>query len=298
MITKSHGFVLLAALGMSFILIHSTFLKNFGVSSLEQVLFRMSISLPLLFLIFRGEKLFSIKKSDVLFFLSIGLVFSVFLFSALSSLVFGATIAVAVALICTQPIFTALISIIIGKEKIRMAKVLLIFIGTVGAFIATGLTLSDIVNLNINLGIAFALSSGLFYALYLSLKRVAKKRKYSSGQITFNTFLFAIPWVAFIGVLLRNFSDNPLFVGLVVPNLYQWLLLFSFAIFSTILPYASLNFVNPKEIDPTTEGLLLLLDPVLHNLWAVVFFQQLVSPLQYMGVFLVLLVAAVNLKIL
>ncbi|MDI6826686.1 MAG: EamA family transporter [Candidatus Aenigmarchaeota archaeon] len=179
-----------------------------------------------------------------------------------------------------------------------MAKVLLIFIGTVGAFIATGLTLSDIVNLNINLGIAFALSSGLFYALYLSLKRVAKKRKYSSGQITFNTFLFAIPWVAFIGVLLRNFSDNPLFVGLVVPNLYQWLLLFSFAIFSTILPYASLNFVNPKEIDPTTEGLLLLLDPVLHNLWAVVFFQQLVSPLQYMGVFLVLLVAAVNLKIL
>jgi threonine/homoserine efflux transporter RhtA len=69
-----------------------------------------------------------------------------------------------------------------------------------------------------------------------------------------------------------------------------------FALFSTILPYGSLNYVKPKEIAPTSEGLLLLLDPILHSLWAALIFAQFVSPVQYLGAALIIIAAAVNLK--
>lgn len=297
MLTKSHAFTMFAAIGMSFILIHSTILKNSGLSSLEQVFFRITLSLPLMLIVFRDKTIISVKKSDVPFFASIGLVFTLFLLSALSSLVFGAPITVAVALIYTQPIFTALISRIVGGEKIRPVKGLLILAGTAGAFLATGLSLSDITGMKVNTGILFALCSGIFYALYLFLKRRGKIVGHSPGKILFNTFLFAIPWIAVLGVVLRIFTTAPLFVGFVVPDYGQLLLLLSFAVFSTILPYGSLNCVDPKEISPTTEGVTLLLDPVLHTLWAILIFQQFVSPLQYVGVFLVILTAGINLKL-
>jgi len=48
MVKKSHGFVMLAALGFSFILIFSTLLKDSGVPSLQQVLFGIGVSLAML----------------------------------------------------------------------------------------------------------------------------------------------------------------------------------------------------------------------------------------------------------
>jgi drug/metabolite transporter (DMT)-like permease len=77
----------------------------------------------------------------------------------------------------------------------------------------------------------------------------------------------------------------------------QFLLLFSFALFSTVLPYGLLNYVKADEILPTTEGLLLLGDPLLHALWAMLFFGQYISAIQYVGAILILASAALNLRL-
>jgi len=224
-------------------------------------------------------------------------VFSIFVLMALSSLVFGVPIAVATALLFTQPIFTALISHFTGKERVTSRKLCVILVGVVGAFLVTGIEVSEILNLNVNPGITFALSAGLFYSAYLWLKRNVTGKKYTPFQTLFNTSLYAFLFSMVIGVILRNFTSNPMFIGIKVPSAYQWVLLFLLAAVCTVLPYGVLNYVKVEEISPTTEGMILLGDPLLHMVWAILFFQQFVSFPQYFGSLLILFSAAIDLKI-
>ena len=291
-VSQSHGLVILASFGFSFILVFSTLLKQSGVSSLQQVLFRLILALPLLLLILKGKIIFRLQ--DTKYFLVIGFVFSAFILSALTAIAFGCPIAVTSALIYTQPFFTAIIAHISRKEKLTLTKFFIVLVGISGAVLASGMTLEQTKILVEKSGVLFAFASGFLYALYLYMKRLAKTAIYTPLQSLFNTFLFAVPCLIGIGAILRVFTQEPLLVGLSPPNTYQFTLLILFAICSTILPYGALNFVNPKEISPTTEGTILLLDPVLHNVWAIVFFQQYVTLLQYLGIFLILSSAALS----
>jgi len=223
-----------------------------------------------------------------------GVVYSLFTLSGLSALAFETPITVISALVYTQPIFTAVISQLTGKERVTVIKVGVILVGFSGAFLVSGL---QITNLRLGLDIIFPVSAGFFYALYLWLKRRATSNtEYAPYQVLFYTFLFAVPSIMIIGVMLRNVSTNRLFVGITTPDTLQLGLLLLFAVFSTVLPYGLLNYVKVEEVSPTTEGLLLLGDPVLHTLWAILFFKQYVTVTQYVGAGLILLSAAINLK--
>jgi len=282
-----------ASFGFSFILIFSTLLKNAEVSSLQQVFFRVTLALPLIFLLIKGK--FKLEKKDLPYFIITGLVFSAFLLSALTSIVFGCPIAVSVALIYTQPFFTAILAVISRKEKMTPKKSIVITIGIVGVLLASGIATEPASNLNIT-GMSFALLAGFFYATYLFFKRIRKPR-YSPLQGLFNTFVLAAPCTIILGLTLRLFTSNTNFIGFSMLNPFQLLLLTLFAFFSTTFPYGLLNYVKPNEVSPTTEGTILLLDPFLHNIWAILFFQQYVSLIRYFGVGLVLLSAAAMFKI-
>ncbi len=293
---KSQVYITSATFCFSFILIFSTVLKNSGMSSFEQLFFRLSFGLLILFFILllkRRTRL--LLRKDVPFFVAIGLIYSMFTLSGMSSVAFGAPITVAVALIYTQPIFTAIISHATGEEKITASRLGVILVGVSGVYLLMGLQAT---NLQIDLGIVFPTLAGCFYAIYLWLKRQAsRKQGYTPYQVLFNTFLFAVPFLLVAWLILRNVNAYPLFVGVVIPDMSQLLLLLGFASFSTILPYGLLNYVKPEEISPTSEGLLLLGDPLLHTLWAILFFAQYVTATQYLGAALVLSSAAVNLKL-
>jgi len=294
-LNRSQGCVALATLGFSFILVFSTLLKNTGMSTFEQLIFRLGFGfLILLFITLYRRRLHFPGRKDVTFFISIGLTYALFTLSGLSAIAFGTPIPVAVALVYTQPIFTAVISRLAGKEKVSVAKAAMILLGVVGAFLVSGLQAA---NPQIHLGIVFPVLAGFFYAVYLWLKRQAPKEEYAPYQVLFNTFMFAIPFVLIVWLALRNVSENPLFVGIMAPHGQQLILLFSFALFSTVLPYGLLNYVKVDEVSPTSEGLLLLGDPVLHTLWATLFFGQYISETQYVGAALILVSSALNLKI-
>jgi len=287
----------IATLGFSFILIFSTVLRDTGMSSLEQLFFRLSFGLGVLFLLMLCKKRVSfIQRKDVSFFASIGLVYSLFTFSGLAAIAFRTPIPVAVALVYTQPIFTVIIARLSGKEKITLLKVGIILVGVFGAFLVSGLRITS---LQIDPGIVFPVLAGFFYAVYLWLKRQGTSgmsRDYAPYQVLFNTFLFALPAIVVIGFMLQSVSTNPLLVGITAPSALQLGLLLLFAVFSTILPYGLLNYVKVEEVSPTTEGLLLLGDPLMHTLWATLFFKEYVTLIQYVGAGLILLSAAINLK--
>lgn len=296
----SYGYVLMAAVGLSFILIFSTWLGNTGMSSLEQIFFRITIAfviLSIILLVKRGLRF--PKREDALFFAIIGLTYAAFTFCGLSSVAFHVPIAVSVALIYTQPIYTTLIAHFTKKERITATKPCVILVGVLGVFLVTGI---DVTNLSVNFGIVFPMLAGVFYAVYLWLKRRASRMEYAPYQVLYNAFLFAIPSiivfgaVLIVGVSLTKAVTEPLFIGLTIPNATQLFLLFLFALFCTLLPYGALNYVKVDEVSPTTESITLLVDPLLHMIWAMVFFQQYVSLIQYFGAFLILSSSAIVLK--
>ncbi|MEM2106145.1 MAG: DMT family transporter [Candidatus Bathyarchaeia archaeon] len=290
--TKSHGLLILASFCFSFILVFSTLLKNVGVSSLQQALFRVVLALPLILVLIKGK--INLEKKDLPYFVLIGFIFSAFIFSALSSIAFGCPIAVSVALIYTQPFFTAILAVLSKKEKVTPRKFMIILVGMFGALLASGILTEQYSTLSI-VGILFALLAGFLYATYLFLKRMLK-RSYTPLQGLFNTFLFAALCSFILGLASHFFITDPKLMGFSIPDLYQLLLLILFAFFSTTLPYGLLNYVKVGEVPPTTEGTILLLDPFLHNVWAVLIFQQYVSLVRYLGIGLTLLSAAAMLR--
>jgi len=296
-LNRSQGYVVIAAVGFSFILVFSTVLKELGVSSLEQLFFRMSFGLVILSFVMLVQRKFRImRRGDVSFFVVIGVVYSLFGLTGLSSIAFGTPITVVAALVNTQPIFTAIMASLTGKEKVTAIKVGVILVGVLGAFLVSGL---EITNLHIGIGIAFPILASFFYAAYLWLKRQAStsmSKDYTPINALFNTYLFAVPSLVVIWFIMRSLNTNPLFVGITTPNLLQLGWLFLFAAFSTILPYGLLNYVKVEEVSPTTEGLLLLGDPLLSSLWAILLFEQYVTMTQYVGAGLILLSAAINLR--
>lgn len=288
-LTRSHLLVLATAVCMSFILIHSHALKVSGISSLQQVLFRMAIATPLLALFLGRKGLRPVERSSIVPFLSIGLVFSFFLFSALSAIALGLPIAVAVALVYTQPIFTAIISSLTGREPMSFGRALIVAIGTAGAVLSTGLSIGELLHLELEPCLVVGFVSGLLYALYLALKRHLRELGYGPEQITLSAFAIGLATTGALSITLSlAVGGDPRLTELVLPNAYQMALLVSFAVFSTAMPYTLLNFVRPGDISPASEGLLLLIDPALHILWAYVLFGQAVSLSQYVGVTLIL----------
>jgi drug/metabolite transporter (DMT)-like permease len=285
---RSFLYIFVASIGFSFIFIFSTILNQGGLSSLEQVIFRLSFALIVLFFILKG-KITLPQKKDLPYFIAIGFVFSVFLLLALTAIAFQSPVPVTSALVYTQPIFTTLIAYFAGKEKISFQKVLVILLGIGGVFLVTNIFFQQI-----TLGSIFALLAGFLYAVYLFLKRVGKP--YAPFQLLFNTFLFAVPCILGLGTVLGEFINSPEFVGLSAPTLNQIVLLLLFALFSTILPYGALNLVDSKEVPPSTEGTILLLDPALHTFWAFWLLGQSVESLQYVGIFLILLTAILTLR--
>lgn len=292
---RSQGYIVSATVGFSFILIFSTVLRDKGMSSFEQLFFRLLFGFVILFVVMLlTGRVHAVARRNVAFFTVIGSTYALFALSGLSAIAFGTPIPVSVALVYTQPIFTAVISQATGKERVTLAKALVILVGVVGAFLVSGISAT---NPEIHLGIVFPVLAGFLYAVYLWLKRRAPVDEYTPYQVLFNTFLFAIPWLLVVWFVLRNFTEMPLFVGVATPDSAQLLLLVLFAVFSTVLPYGLLNYVKVKEVSPTTEGLLLLGDPLLHTIWATLFFRQFVSEIQYLGAALILASAALNLKI-
>lgn len=291
---RSQVCVVLAAVGLSFILVFATILKNLGMSSFEQLFFRLLFSLLILLSVLAyGRRIGPVSKNEIPFFVAIGSTYAFFALSGLSAIAFGTPIAVTVALIYTQPIFTTVISFVTRQEKPAVVNVVVVLLGVLGAFLVSGLAA---VNPQIGPGVAFSVLAGFFYAVYLWLKRRAPKKSYTPLQVLFNTYLFSVPILLIAWLPSRSLSADPLLVGVTMPNAIQFLFLFSFALVSTVLPYGLLNYVRAEEISPTTEGMLLLGDPLLHALWAMLFFQQLISVSQYFGAFLILGSAAMSLR--
>jgi len=101
------------------------------MSSFEQLFFRLVFSFLILTLVLSlSRRLLLTKKKDAPFFVAIGFTYAFFAMSGLTAIAFGVPIAVSIALVYTQPVFTALIAFSTRKEKVAFSNVAVVFLAS------------------------------------------------------------------------------------------------------------------------------------------------------------------------
>ena len=302
-ITISKIEIILSGIFFGTIPIFSVFLHRLEVSSFQQVIFRLAISILIILgiiLIFMGPKLLQIQKSDVPIFFVFGFFLTMSYFTYLSSISLGIPASEAVFLTYTQPFFVIILSNIILNEKITMTKFIAAILSIIGAAMILQIWMIDIILYNKQLvGYFLAILNGFFYASYIIAGRyVGVRKKYDYLTTTFWSFIPGLLWLIPGWFLIRLIiNDKDILSFTAVLPFSAWIFLFGLAFFSTVLPYVLLN-KGLKEIKASQAGILLLIEPISVVLIANLILQETLSFWQIIGsILIVFSVVIVNYNI-
>ena len=162
-----------------------------GLQSMEIVMLRGVITavvmIPLMLAIDPGA--FRIRLRDLWCFIGSGVVSVLFFNYCYYSNIQETSPAVAVVMLFTAPVFVALLSWPLFKEKLTVRKVLAILLILAGCALVSGL-MGEGASLT-RRGIVLGICSGFGYGLYSIFSRLALDRGYAPITITFYTFLLS-----------------------------------------------------------------------------------------------------------
>lgn len=200
-------------------------LSSLGFAPMQLVAIRAVISAVFMFVLvgIRSPKNIKIQLKDWWMFAGTGICsFSFFNFCYFNAINI-IPLSTAAILLYTAPVFVAVMSAVIFKEKITKFKIAALILAFAGCAAASGIS-----NIVINAtGLIYGLLSGFLYALYSIFGKVALK-KYSSETVTLYTFVFASAG----SVPMSCGSGSP--VSMSVP-LFFYLVLF--ALLCSAVPY-------------------------------------------------------------
>ena len=233
----------------------------------------------IIYLFLKDKKQLKIKPRDIWCFFGTGilsvLAFSVCYFYTLTH----ASIAVAVVLSYTAPFFVMILSAILFKEKITLAKVLALFMAMAGCVLLCKTDKNTpITPLIITVGVL----SGLAYALYSIFARFVVG-KYPPLVITAYTFAFTALGSIFL-IDLREF-------GSAISNAPSCIfILVAFTAVSTLMPYVLLT-IGLKYIEPGKAAILTTTEVLTASICGVLFSTDTIGTAGIFGI--ILLIAGV-----
>ena len=195
---KAFIFIILAGIfwGTSALFVHT--LALFGITSLQMTFIRSLVSFALLlgYVLVFDKKLLRTKPSELLIFLGIGITFfgtASCYFSAMQK----TSVATAVILMYTAPVFVVIYSALFLGEKFTPLKITAIVTMLIGCALVSGV----VGGLKFDLmGLALGFLSGISYAAYNVLAKIAMSRKNSPFTTTLYCFLFS----TIIGLFVCN----------------------------------------------------------------------------------------------
>lgn len=278
---KGAIFVLIAAAFWGTMGVFVTYLNKIGLASIEITQIRITVGflcIGLYLLLFRRD-LLRIKLKDLWCFLGTGIV-SLLLFSTsyFKSIELGVSLSTAAILLYTAPIFVMLMSLLLFKEKLTVVKVTALVLSFIGCILVSGLGSGEIGN---PVGIALAVASGFFYALYSIFSRYAIQRGYTALTIVFYTFLFCSLGCAFM-------ADWETITRVAfVPDWKIILLTLGLGIITGFLPYVFYSS-GLEHLESSRASIIASLEPVVGTICGMIFFSQFPTPMGIVGIVLVL----------
>ena len=259
-------------------------LTELGYNPLQLMLARASMTafcLIVYFFIFDREKL-KIKLKDLWLFLLTSLV-SVILFNFcyMSAINTGST-GIASTLLYTSPIFVTVISAFLFREKITKLKITALALAFAGCVLVSGIIGSG--STISSKALLFGIASGFTYGMYSIFTKIALK-KYSPLTFTAYTFLVST-------VLLIPISGKSLVTTTISQEGADMLLILLFALATNVIPYICFT-TGLKYMDAGKANITATVEPVVATLLGIFVFDERLTFISGLGVFLVIFSAVI-----
>lgn len=188
------------------------------------------------------------------------------------------SVAIAVVLLYTSPIFVTLLSRLFFREKLRKWAFLALGMVSLGCVLVSG-ALADVSSSRLSFSTLLAgLASGLCYGLFSIFGRFAQNRGYSTYTITLWTFILAVIPAIFL-LNWRTASAN--IHGSVIFTLV------GLAIVSTVLPYFAYT-AGLRLLTPTKAAIFATLEPIVGTIVGITVFHEPLTINVAFGIVLIL----------
>lgn len=267
---KGVALVLLSALGFGLLPIFTIFAYREGANVITLLFLRFLLASAVLFAyLWRCGIKIKVSKRQLGMLFLLGSV----LYTAQSSCYFSSVryipASLTALLLYTYPIFVALLSAVIDKEKLSGSNILAIALSTAGLTLVLGAAPAG---LNL-LGVALALGAAVVYSTYIVIgNRVVK----TVSPVMTSAFvaLFAAGSFSLAGLVTGSFEFNL--------TLTAWLSLLGIVAFATIM--AMLCFFRGLDlIGPTKASILSMMEPLITFAFSAMFFGDRLGLLQLAG---------------
>lgn len=231
-----------------------------ATNALSITLWRAFIALPIFLLIsffLLGKKMFVVQRRDLRIMLLAGLMMAIYQAGFVVALQnVNVTIATLVTL-GTVPIFAALLSARLLRERLHLQVYLALLCALVGLVLLVGFQPSKNLGVNVGWGVFFSLLTALGSASFQVCGRVLANRYHPLQTLA---VFFFVATLALLPLALYN--------GFVVTySLQGWLLLLHLGIGVSILGYAFL-ILGLRTIPATSATIIALLEPLTGTLLA------------------------------
>lgn len=278
---KKRALIYIVAAGMlwgtSGIFVH--YLSPYGFSPYEMSLVRgvVSFTVMALYALIFNRSLFKIRPGDALMYLGIG----ISLFATAScyySSMQMTSVSTAVVLMYTAPIYVTIVSVLTLGEKFSHAKGVAIGIMLIGCCLVSGLIGGFKFDAG---GIAVGVLSGITYAAYNLLTKLALRRGGNAISATIFGFLF----MSLTALLFASPSDVAAHASarpeLTVP------LLIGLGIFTFVLPYF-LYTLSMRDLSAGTASALGIIEPMAACVFSFAFLGEKLDVFSVIGILLIL----------
>ena len=240
-------------------------LSPYGFTSMQMTAMRGVISAVALslFVLFTKRQLFKTNWKSLLLFVLSGVFMFVTAFFYYTSME-HTTIATAVVLMYSAPIYVLLFSVLFLKEKLTVTKVVAVAMMLVGMALVSGI----VGGMDFNFwGVFFAVAAGVTYAAYNIVAKI--EMKHDNDPLTAMIYCYIT-----MGLLSALCADVPQMVDLTVqgpPTL--WLMIVGIGLCTCAVPYL-IYTMTLKYIPAGTASALSLIEPMAAILYSIVFFQE------------------------
>lgn len=256
-------------------------LYGFGFSTLQVVTLRVfsAAIIILIYLLFTRPELLKIRFRDSLYFVGTGILSLAFFNFCYFITIRETSIAIAVTLLYTAPVFVVVLSRIIFRESLGAKKLFSLGLTLAGCAFVTGY-LPELGNSpSVSLPwLLTGLGAGFGYALYSIFGKAALK-KYDTMTITAYTFIFA----SLALLPLSNFENS----GGAFSAGNFWIYLAGMGFFPSILAYL-LYTKGLEEVESSRAAIVATIEPVVGTLVGFFIFREMLSGWQLAGILLVI----------
>lgn len=289
---KEYFFVILTGILSGFIIFGGQVFTNLGLSLFEIAI--LPYALTLIFLLpFLFKKKYGFERKLLPILILYGIISAFLVVAQFGGVVLGVPVAIVVLLLYTQPLWTILIGRIFLKEKLALSTIFAGILVLIGIIVLVN---PFSAGFYFKPGILVALSAGIFMSLWVVAGSILSKRGSHPIATKYAETLFMIIFLALIYPLATYFIKDSSLVSFSLNwPLRVWIYIILFNLFTQVLGHL-LFFYGLKKVPSNIAGIILLLEPVVAAILAVLFLGQALTLNIVIGGVLILIANYVVIK--